>query len=68
MTTLTLSSHLMYQIGFACIEEEGEGYRVGPFKEGEGITKEQVEQMNRYMIRTWVEVTLALQQFQRDHS
>ncbi|KAL1413629.1 ubiquitin-specific protease ubp2 [Vanrija albida] len=60
------SSHLLERVGFGCRLED-EGYRVGPFAQGGLITDEHVTQMNAYMARTWVEVTLWLQQYQRQN-
>lgn len=53
-------------MGFSCVEGD-EGYQVGPFAVGEKTTEADVEQMYQYMIRTWVEVTLYLQAFQRSN-
>lgn len=61
-----ISSHLLERVGFACKLEE-EGYRVGPFAQGDLITGEHVAQMSAYMARTWVEVTLWLQHYQRQN-
>ncbi|WVQ82427.1 hypothetical protein IAT38_004555 [Cryptococcus sp. DSM 104549] len=62
-----ISSHLLYQIGFACQQDE-DGLRVGPFKIGEDASaedKEKLEQMDRYMLRAWVELTLYVMAFQK---
>jgi ubiquitin carboxyl-terminal hydrolase 25/28 len=53
----------MYQIGFAGTEGP-EGYISGPFLQNELVSAESVTQMDQYMARTWVEVSLALQAFQ----
>ncbi|EIW70776.1 hypothetical protein TREMEDRAFT_68214 [Tremella mesenterica DSM 1558] len=57
------SSALLYQIGFAC-REELEGIRVGPFQKNDKVSEEDVRQMDRYMLRTWVEISLYLQAYQ----
>lgn len=56
-------------MGFSC-QESVDGYIVGPFKESEttNISEADVEQMYRYMVRTWVEVSMYLQAFQRANS
>ncbi|WVW83772.1 hypothetical protein I302_105793 [Kwoniella bestiolae CBS 10118] len=61
------SSHLLYQIGFACQQEE-DGLRVGPFKVGDEPSEEdkrKQRQMDQYMIRAWVEITLYLIAYQQ---
>nr|ODN88380.1 hypothetical protein L203_02993 [Cryptococcus depauperatus CBS 7841] len=60
------SSHILYQIGFACLQEP-DGLRVGPFKANEGIEEEKrmMERMNKYMLRTWVEISLYLSAYQK---
>lgn len=54
----------MYEIGFACRQEE-EYLRVGPLNPGEGITEADVKAMDRYMMRTWVEIMLYLDAYQQ---
>ncbi|KAK8864283.1 hypothetical protein IAR55_001529 [Kwoniella newhampshirensis] len=66
------SSNILYQIGFAC-QQEPEGLRVGPFKVGGGDEsaledKQKMMQMDQYMIRAWVEVTLHLLAYQKRNS
>lgn len=46
-------------LGFGCRQEESE-LRVGPLSMSEGITEEEVQQQDRYMMRTWVELNLFL--------
>ncbi|OCF60484.1 hypothetical protein L486_00117 [Kwoniella mangroviensis CBS 10435] len=61
------SSHLLYQIGFACQQEE-DGLRVGPFKVSDEPSEEdrrKQKQMDQYMIRAWVEITLYLIAYQQ---
>ncbi|WWC61766.1 uncharacterized protein I303_104351 [Kwoniella dejecticola CBS 10117] len=61
------SSHLLYQIGFGCQQEEDGFLRVGPLKAAEEPTDEatrEQKQMDRYMIRTWVEICLYLAAYQ----
>ncbi|KAK4683835.1 hypothetical protein P7C73_g6382, partial [Tremellales sp. Uapishka_1] len=66
--TSLLSSNLLYQIGFACLQEsEIEGLRVGPFKKSDKVSVAEVMQMDRYMLRTWVEVSMVLARFQRNN-
>ena len=57
-------SVLLQAIGFAC-REEPEGTRIGPFLKGENTTEDDVKQMDKYMIRTWVETSLYLRAFQK---
>lgn len=61
---LISSSILLHRIGFSCITSD-EGYQVGPFAVNDTITEEHVEQMYKYMLRSWVEVSLYLQDFRR---
>ncbi|WRT66247.1 uncharacterized protein IL334_003200 [Kwoniella shivajii] len=61
------SSQLLHQIGFACQQEE-DGLRVGPFKVNDEPSEEdkrKQRQMDQYMIRTWVEITLYLIAYQQ---
>ncbi|WWC89454.1 uncharacterized protein L201_004378 [Kwoniella dendrophila CBS 6074] len=61
------SSRLLYQIGFACQQEE-DGLRVGPFKVNDEPSEEdqsKQRQMDQYMIRAWVEITLYLLAYQQ---
>ncbi|BEI89970.1 uncharacterized protein CcaverHIS019_0300400 [Cutaneotrichosporon cavernicola] len=60
------SSVMLHRIGFSCINEN-DGYQVGPFSVGELVTAEHVDRMFKYMLRTWVELTLYLQAFERSH-
>lgn len=53
----------MYQLGFGCREEK-DVRRVGPFLPGEKVTKEASEQMDRYMLRAWVEISIYLACFE----
>jgi len=55
-------SRLLYEIGFACRQDE-DVLRVGPLIPNDTISLQQVEQMDRYMLRTWVEISLFLLQF-----
>ncbi|WVF71581.1 hypothetical protein IAT40_006389 [Kwoniella sp. CBS 6097] len=62
-----ISSNLLYQIGFAC-QQEADGLRVGPFKVGDEPSEEdrvKQKQMDQYMIRTWVEISMYLSAFQK---
>ncbi|WWC70309.1 uncharacterized protein I206_104259 [Kwoniella pini CBS 10737] len=61
------SSHLLYHIGFACQQEEDGFLRVGPFKVADELSEEEKrkrKQMDQYMIRTWVEISLYLAAYQ----
>lgn len=62
MTLILPSLQVLASIGFGCRQEENV-LRVGPIQKGEGITEEDVQRMDRYMLRTWVEVNLALRTF-----
>ncbi|OCF36740.1 hypothetical protein I316_01336 [Kwoniella heveanensis BCC8398] len=62
-----ISSNLLYQIGFAC-QQEADGLRVGPFKVGEEPSEEdrmKQKQMDQYMIRTWIEISMYLSALQK---
>lgn len=56
------SLQVLASIGFGCRQEE-HVLRVGPVQKGESITEEDVQRMDRYMLRTWVEINLALRLF-----
>ena len=60
--TTLLSSRLLQQIGFGC-RAESDVLRIGPFMPNDAISLEQVEQMDRYMLRTWVETGMYLSAF-----
>ncbi|ORX36800.1 hypothetical protein BD324DRAFT_627205 [Kockovaella imperatae] len=60
--TTLMSSRVLRQIGFGC-QEQDDTLRVGPFSAGESITPEQVSQMDKYMMRTWVEIGMYLAAF-----
>lgn len=62
LTLILPSLQVLASIGFGCRQEENV-LRVGPVQKGEGITEEDVQRMDRYMLRTWVEVNLALLMF-----
>lgn len=53
-------------MGFGC-REEPEGYRVGPFTKGDVISDADVEQMDRYLVRTWIEVCLFLESYRLEN-
>lgn len=55
---------MLCQIGFGC-RQEPDALRVGPFMPNDKITKEDVAIMDQYMLRTWVELSIALAQFQQ---
>lgn len=55
--TTTLASRILQAIGFSCRQEE-DVLRVGPIGRKEGVTQEQVEQMDQYMLRAWIEISL----------
>lgn len=61
---LTRGSNLLCQIGFGC-RQEPDALRVGPFMPNDKITKGDVAIMDQYMLRTWVELSIALAQFQQ---
>jgi hypothetical protein len=54
----------MHRIGFSC-KTSDDGYQVGPFSACDLVSEQDVEQMYKYMLRAWVEITLYLQAFQR---
>jgi hypothetical protein len=49
------SSVMLYHVGFGC-RQETEHLRVGPYSKGEHITASDVQQMDRYMMRVWLEM------------
>ena len=53
---------MLYHIGFGCRQED-DVLRVGPFLTSDKITKDQVRQMDNYMLRTWVELSIYLAAF-----
>jgi hypothetical protein len=50
---------MLYHIGFAC-RQETDNLRVGPYCKSENITASDVQQMDRYMMRVWVEMQIHL--------
>ncbi|ORY34116.1 hypothetical protein BCR39DRAFT_518545 [Naematelia encephala] len=56
-------SHVLYQIGFGCRSED-DHLRVGPFVAAEGISEQDARQVDRYMIRAWVEISIFLLAYQ----
>jgi ubiquitin carboxyl-terminal hydrolase 25/28 len=50
---------MMQAIGFGC-KQDVDVLRVGPLTPHESLSLEQVKHMDRYMMRTWVEVSLVL--------
>lgn len=50
-----VSSTFMHQLGWSCCEDAG-GLRIGPMTKGERVNAGDAEQMDRYMLRAWVEL------------
>lgn len=50
---------MLYHLGFACRQED-DVLRAGPYKKSEDITASDMQQMDRYMMRAWVEMQTAL--------
>lgn len=53
---------MLFQIGFAC-RQEPDCLRVGPYSRGESITESEVQQMDRYMLRVWMEMQIYSAQY-----
>jgi hypothetical protein len=58
---------MLYMIGFGC-KEGAEGREVGPLSATKDTTEEQIEQQDRYMMRTWVELCMTLRWFENTES
>ena len=61
--TTILTSHLLYHFGFGCRQEE-DHLQIGPFSQGDQMSEQDAHQMERYMLRTWVEINMYLQAYQ----
>lgn len=55
---------LLYSIGFACRQDPDE-LRIGPYPSGVDESDKDLIQMDAFMIRTWVEVSLFLRAWQK---